>query len=82
MKHLLARIVQPKNPLFWLMVVLQLLSSFFLALLNMAELAPALAWVLRLMVLLNAVLGILILWKLLREGGRASAGRTSGSVQE
>lgn len=82
MKHLLARIVQPKNPLFWLMVVLQLLSSFFLALLNMTELAPGLAWVLRLMVLLNAVLGILILWKLLRGGGRASAGRTSGSAQE
>lgn len=82
MRHLLARIVQPKNPLFWLMVVLQLLSSFFLALLNMAELAPALAWVLRLMVLLNAVLGILILWKLLREGGRASAGGTSRSAQE
>lgn len=68
MKTMLSRIVQPRNPLFWLMIVLQVLSSIFMTLLTTADPLPALAWVLRIMVLVNAVIGLLILWKLMRGG--------------
>src|SRR5690606_21931217 len=62
----LGRLIQPRNPLFWIVVVLQLLSMAFVAIRLDLEPAPLVAWVLRVLAVGNAVLGMAIAWRLLR----------------
>jgi 4-hydroxybenzoate polyprenyltransferase len=63
----LSRLIQPRNPLFWLMVVLNLLSSLLSWVLHTRELATAPMLVVALFALSNAVLGIWLAVRLMRE---------------
>ncbi|NMG02361.1 hypothetical protein [Azoarcus taiwanensis] len=63
----LSRLIQPRNPLFWLMLVLNLLSSFLSWILHTRELATAPMLVVALFALSNAVLGIWLAIRLMRE---------------
>ena len=76
----LSRLFQPRNPLFWLMLALNALT-------------PALAWVARnrplngwgvllfsLLAVGNALLGLWLAWRLLRDKSSAGAGEPGRSV--
>jgi 4-hydroxybenzoate polyprenyltransferase len=62
-----SRIVRPRHPLFWLLVALQALSTVFLNVLVRHEPSPAVAFVLSALVIVNATLSALFIWRLLRE---------------
>lgn len=63
----LSRLFQPHNPLFWLMVLLNALSSGLSYLLHTRELDTAATVVLALFALANAVIGIGLAIRLMRE---------------
>lgn len=63
----LSRLFQPHNPLFWLMVLLNALSSGLSYLLHTRELSTAATVVLALFALANAVIGIGLAIRLMRD---------------
>lgn len=69
MKLKLSRLVQPRNPLFWLMVVLNALSSVFTYVLQTYPLTTAATIVVAGFALANAVLGIGLALRLMAGDG-------------
>lgn len=63
----LAKLFQPARPLFWLMVVLQLLSSAFVLVLNVFAPGVLLTVVLSGFALANGLVGIAIALRLMRD---------------
>lgn len=64
----LSRLFQPRNPLFWLMLLLNALSSALSFVLHTRELNTAATVVLALFALANAVIGIGLAIRLMRAG--------------
>jgi len=60
----ISRIYQPRNPLFWIMVVLNLLSTALVWLTQNAPLATFGLIVVGVFALGNAVLGTYLMWRL------------------
>jgi len=60
----LKRLWQPRNPLFWLMLVFNLLSSTMAWFLHLAQPVGALLLVVTLLALVNALAGMVLLWRL------------------
>ena len=65
----LARLWQPRNPAFWLMVALNLLSSVLAWVLRSYPLLPLVALVVAGFALANAVIGIRLALALMRDDG-------------
>lgn len=63
----LSRLFQPRNPLFWLMLILNLLSSVLSYILHTMVLTTPVTLVLALFALTNAVIGIRIALRLMRD---------------
>lgn len=63
----LARLWQPRNPAFWMMVLLNLLSSVLAWVLRSYPLLPLAALVVAGFALVNAVLGLRLAFALMRE---------------
>ena len=63
----LTRLWQPSNPAFWLMIVLNLLSTFLAWVARSHELAPAAALMVAGFAVANALIGLGLMWLLLRE---------------
>jgi hypothetical protein len=63
----LARLWQPRNPAFWLMIVLNLLSTALAWIARKLELAPAAALVVAGFAVANALIGLRLMWGLMRE---------------
>ncbi len=61
-----SRLWQPRNPAFWLMVVLNLLSTVLAWVARNFELAPAAALMVAGFAVANALIGLRLLWLLLR----------------
>ncbi|AUN94497.1 hypothetical protein [Pseudazoarcus pumilus] len=62
-----SRLVRPRHPLFWLLVALQVLSGVFALVLTQAEPAVAVAVLLSALLVANASVSALIVWRLWRE---------------
>ncbi len=62
-----SRLIQPRNPVFWLMLVLNLLSSCLSWVLHTQELATAPMLVVAFFALSNAGIGIWLAIRLMRE---------------
>ncbi len=63
----LSRLWQPRNPAFWLMVVLNLLSTVLAWVARNFELAPAAALMVAGFAVANALIGLRLMWLLLRD---------------
>lgn len=63
----LSRLIQPRRPLFWLMVVLNLLTTAIVWVLQVYPVTAALHWLLALFALGNAALGMVIAARLMTE---------------
>jgi hypothetical protein len=63
----LSRIYQPRNPLFWLMVMLNLLSTALAWIGRSYELAPLPATIVAAMAVGNAVIGLYLTIRLIRD---------------
>ncbi len=63
----LARLWQPRNPAFWLMVTLNLLSTALAWVARSYDLAPLAALVVAGFALGNAVIGLRLMWLLVRD---------------
>lgn len=63
----LARLWQPRNPAFWLMIVLNLLSTLLAWIARSYELAPAAALLVAGFAVANALIGLRLMWVLMRE---------------
>ena len=63
----LARLWQPRNPAFWLMVALNLLSTVLAWITRSFELAPVAALMVAGFAVANALLGLRLMWLLLRD---------------
>jgi hypothetical protein len=63
----LSRIYQPRNPLFWLMVVINLLSTALAWVARSYELAPLQATLVSVMAVANALAGIFLMFRLIRD---------------
>jgi len=63
----LARLYQPRNPLFWLMLILNVLSSVLSYMLHTMVLTTPVTLVLAVFALSNAVIGIRIALRLMRD---------------
>jgi hypothetical protein len=63
----LARLWQPRNPAFWLMIVLNLLSTALAWVARSYDLAPLAALVVAGFAVANALLGIRLMWLLVRD---------------
>lgn len=62
-----SRLWQPRNPAFWLMVVLNLLSTVLAWIARNLELAPAAALMVTGFAVANALIGLRLMWLLLRD---------------
>lgn len=62
-----SRLIRPRHPLFWLLVALQALSGVFALILTQAEPAVAVAVLLSALLVANASVSALIVWRLWRE---------------
>lgn len=69
----LARLYQPRNPAFWLMIALNLLSTVLAWIARSYELLPFAAVGVGALALVNAVLGIRLALGLMREPPRSAA---------
>lgn len=69
----MTRLWQPRNPLFWLVVVLNALSTLLAWVVRTYPLAPALSVAVAVFAVGNAVLGLRLMWGLVRE---PTAGQT------
>lgn len=67
----LSRLIQPRNPLFWLMLVFNLLSSLFAWVLRSYPLNTAGLVLVASLALANAILGMWLAWRLVRDPGGA-----------
>lgn len=63
----LSRLFQPRNPLFWLMLILNGLSSLLSWMLHTQDLRTPFVMVLALFALANALIGIWLAIRLMRE---------------
>jgi len=63
----LSRLWQPRNPAFWLMVALNLLSTVLAWITRSFELAPVAALMVAGFAVANALLGLRLMWLLLRD---------------
>ena len=63
----LSRLWQPRNPAFWLMIVLNLLSTVLAWIARSFELAPAAALIVAAFAIGNALLGVYLMWLLMRD---------------
>jgi hypothetical protein len=63
----LGRLWQPRNPAFWLMVALNLLSTLLAWVARSYELAPVAALMVAGFAVANALLGLRLMWLLMRE---------------
>jgi hypothetical protein len=63
----LAQLWQPRNPAFWLMLAVNLLSTALAWITRSLELAPAAALMVTGFALGNALLGLYLMWVLLRD---------------
>ncbi len=63
----LTRLWQPRNPAFWLMVALNLLSTLLAWIVRSYELAPLAALMVAGFAVANALIGLGLMWLLLRE---------------
>lgn len=68
----LSRIYQPRNPLFWLMVILNLLSTALAWIGRSYDLAPLPAAIVAAMAVGNALIGIYLTLRLIRDEPGAS----------
>lgn len=75
MKLKLARLFQPRNPLFWLMLALNALSSALSWILHNHQLSGAATLVVGFFALANALLGIALALRLMRSGEDGASGR-------
>lgn len=62
-----SRLFQPRNPLFWVMMILNVLSAVLAWLLRSTSLTPLAMFAIGLFALANAALGIMIALRLMRE---------------
>ena len=62
-----SRLWQPRNPAFWLMVALNLLSTVLAWITRSFELAPVAALMVAGFAVANALLGLRLMWLLLRD---------------
>ena len=62
----LSKIYQPRNPQFWIFVILNLLSTAISYILRSHELAPAVTFALAFFALANLILGIRIALQLMK----------------
>lgn len=62
----LARLWQPRNPMFWIWVILNVLSSVLAWVVHNVELVAAARLVVAVFALTNVVLGLLIMLRLMR----------------
>lgn len=63
----LSRLWQPRNPAFWLMVVLNLLSTVLAWIARSYELAPLAALIVAGFAVANALIGLRLMWLLMRD---------------
>ena len=63
----LSRLWQPRNPAFWLMIVLNLLSTLLAWIARSYELVPLAALMVAGFAVANALIGLLLMWVLMRE---------------
>ncbi len=63
----LARLWQPRNPAFWLMIAVNLLSTALAWIARNYALAPAAALVVAGFAVANALIGLRLMWLLMRE---------------
>jgi len=63
----LGRLWQPRNPAFWLMVTLNLLSTLLAWVARSYELAPPAALMVAGFAVANALIGLRLMWMLMRE---------------
>ena len=63
----LTRLWQPRNPAFWLMIVLNLLSTVLAWIARNIDLAPLAALVVAGFAVANALIGLRLMWVLVRE---------------
>jgi hypothetical protein len=63
----LARLWQPRNPAFWLMIVLNLLSTLLAWVARNYSLTPTAALVVAGFAVGNAVIGLRLMWVLMRD---------------
>lgn len=71
----LSRLIQPRNPQFWLLIALNVLSSGISWILRSRDLPAALTWVLAGFAACNLVLGLWIAFRLMNdEVGKSSSG--------
>jgi hypothetical protein len=63
----LARLWQPRNPAFWLMITVNLLSTALAWITRNYTLAPLPALVVTMFAVGNALLGIYLMWVLVRD---------------
>lgn len=68
----LSRLVQPRNPQFWLLIALNALSSGISWILRSRDLPAALTWVLAGFAVCNFVLGLWIAFRLMNDETGAS----------
>ena len=62
----LSRIIRPRHPLFWLLLALQLISTAFLHVLVQRDPVAFVAFVLSALVIVNAAVSTMLIWRLLR----------------
>lgn len=75
----LSRLFQPRNPAFWVMIALNVLSSAFAWILRSYPLNPLGLAVVASLALANALLGMWFAWRLVREEGDGGGKRGVGS---
>ena len=63
----LSRLWQPRNPAFWLMVALNLLSTVLAWIARRFDLAPVAALMVAAFAIGNALLGVYLMWLLMRD---------------
>ncbi len=68
----ITRLFQPRNPLFWMMVVLNVLSTLLMWIVNNRPLSTLAMVVVVCFALCNALLGTWLAWRLVRDdsGGK------------
>lgn len=70
----LGRLWQPRNPAFWLMIALNLLSTLLAWVARSYALAPVAALMVAGFAVANALLGLRLMWLLMREEPAKPAG--------
>jgi hypothetical protein len=63
----LTRLWQPRNPAFWLMVALNLLSTLLAWIARSYDLAPPAALMVAAFAVANALIGLRLMWLLMRD---------------